>query len=73
MGITVEYRLDWERYWAYGNERTGMGGNGNEKLIPAHLWSTRVVELISTCSFQFTLRHLSFIDVHCDYNYFLVV
>jgi hypothetical protein len=35
MGITVEYR--WEREWEYGNERTGMGGNGNEKLIPAHL------------------------------------
>jgi hypothetical protein len=35
MGITMEYR--WEREWEYDNERTGMGGNGYEKLIVAHL------------------------------------
>jgi hypothetical protein len=30
IGITVKYSGN-------GNERTGMGGKGNEKLIPAHL------------------------------------
>jgi hypothetical protein len=31
----VEYR--WERGYGNGNERIGMGGNGNHKLIPAYL------------------------------------
>jgi hypothetical protein len=37
MGITVDYHYRWEREWEYGDERTGMGENGNEKLIPPHL------------------------------------
>jgi hypothetical protein len=42
-----------------GNERTGMGGNGNEKLIPAHLYfgweiegvgrTRHLTELVALC------------------------
>jgi hypothetical protein len=37
MGIAMKYR--WEGDWEYGNEQTGMGRNGNETLISAHLYS----------------------------------